>query len=71
MNVIAHLIVALLFSFLSHKFGIAKSIKAIPLIATAEFLVYALWPFLALAQVYTGLSIGIFVYARIWKTQKS
>lgn len=71
MNFVTQLIVDLIFSFFSHKFNIAKTVKAIPLIATVGFLVYALWPFLAPAQVYTGLIIDTIVYARIWKTQKA
>ena len=63
MNFVTQLIVDLIFSFFSHKFNIAKTVKAIPLIATVGFLVYALWPFLAPAQVYTGLIIGTIIFS--------
>ena len=63
MNFVTQLIVDLIFSFFSLKFNIAKTVKAIPLIATVGFLVYALWPFLAPAQVYTGLIIGTIIFS--------
>lgn len=63
MNFVTQLIVDLIFSFFSHKFDIAKTVKAIPLIAVAGFLVYALWPFLVPTQVYTGLVIGTIIFS--------
>ena len=62
-NFTTQLIVDLIFSFFSHKFNIAKTVKSIPLIAVFGFLVYALWPFLLPGHVYVGLVIGTVIFS--------
>jgi len=62
-NFVTQLIVDLIFSFFSHKFNIAKTVKSIPLIAVCGFLVYAIWPFFAPNAVYLGLVIGTVIFS--------
>lgn len=62
-NFVTQLIVDLIFSFFSHKFNIAKTVKSIPLIAVFGFLVYAIWPFFAPDHVYVGLVIGTVIFS--------
>ena len=62
-NFVTQLIVDLIFSFFSHKFNIAKTVKAIPLIAVFGFLVYALFPFFVSDGVYIGLVIGTVIFS--------
>ena len=62
-NFVTQLTVDLIFSFFSHKFNIQKTVKSIPLIATAGFLVYAIWPFIAPDSVYTGLVLGTVIFS--------
>lgn len=62
-NFCTQLVVDLIFSFFSHKFNIAKTVKSIPVIAVAGFLVYALWPFFFPAQVYLGLVVGTVIFS--------
>ena len=62
-NFVTQLIVDLIFSFFSHKFHIAKTVKSIPIIAVFGFLVYAVWPFFFPDQVYIGLVIGTIIFS--------
>ena len=62
-NFVTQLIVDLIFSFFSHKFHIAKTVKSIPLIAVFGFLVYALFPFFFPDHVYVGLVIGTMIFS--------
>ena len=62
-NFVTQLIVDLIFSFFSHKFHIAKTVKSIPLIAVFGFLVYALFPFFFPDHVYVGLVIGTVIFS--------
>lgn len=62
-NFVTQLIVDLIFSFFSHKFHIAKTVKSIPLIAVFGFLVYALFPFFFPDHVYIGLVIGTVIFS--------
>lgn len=63
LNFVTQLIVDLIFSFFSHKFNIAKTVKSIPLIAVFGFLVYAIWPFFMPDHVYIGLVIGTVIFS--------
>ena len=65
-NFCTQLVVDLIFSFFSHKFNIAKTVKSIPVIAVAGFLVYAIWPFFFPEQVYLGLVIGTVIFSVRW-----
>ena len=62
-NFVTQLIVDLIFSFFSHKFNIAKTVRSIPLIAVFGFLIYALWPFFMPDAVYVGLVIGTVIFS--------
>ncbi len=62
-NFVTQLIVDLIFSFFSHKFNIAKTVKAIPVIAVFGFFIYAVWPFFFPDAVYAGLAIGTVIFS--------
>ena len=62
-NFVTQLIIDLIFSFFSHKFNIAKTVKSIPLFAVFGFLIYAIWPFFFPDAVYTGLVIGTLIFS--------
>ena len=62
-NFVTQLIIDLIFSFFSHKFNIAKTVKSIPLFAVIGFLIYAVWPFFAPSHVYAGLVIGTVIFS--------
>lgn len=62
-NFFTQLIVDLIFSFFSHKFNIAKTVKSIPVIAVAGFLIYALLPMLMPNHVYFGLALGTVIFS--------
>ncbi len=62
-NFVTQLIVDLIFSFFSHKFNIPKTVKMIPVIALAGFLIYAIWPFFFSGSVYMGLVLGTIIFS--------
>ncbi len=62
-NFVAQLIIDLIFSFFSHRFHIGKTVKSIPAIAAAGFLIYGIWPFVFPNHVYVGLVIGTVVFS--------
>ena len=62
-NFVTQLTVDLIFTLFSHKFNISKTVKSIPILAALGFLVYALWPFFAPGQVYTGLVLGTVIFS--------
>ena len=62
-NFATQLLIDLIFSFFSHLFSIAKTVRSIPLIAIAGFLLYALWPWFCPDSVYTGLVLGTVVFS--------
>jgi len=62
-NFVTQLIIDLIFSFFSHRFNIAKTVKSIPVIAVAGFLVYALLPAFFPQYVYVGLSVGTVIFS--------
>ncbi len=62
-NFVTQLGVDLVFSFFSHKFNIQKTVQIMPLLTIVGLLVYALWPFIAPNNVYTGLVIGTFIFS--------
>ena len=57
------LVVDLIFSFFSHKFNIAKTVKLTPVIASIGFLVYSLSPYLFPNNIYIGLCIGTIIFS--------
>ncbi len=62
-NFFTQLVVDLILSFFSHRFNIPKTVKSIPFIAAAGFLVYAIWPFIFPNNVYIGLVIGTVIFS--------
>ena len=63
-NFATQLIIDLIFSLFSHKFNIPKTVRIMPLLAVAGFLVYAFSPFfLEGGKIYIGLVIGTMIFA--------
>ena len=62
-NFITQLSVDLVFSFLSHKFNITKTVIFTPLISAAGLVVYALMPHFFPQYAYIGLAIGTFMFS--------
>ena len=62
-NFFTQLIVDLIFSFFSHRFHIAKTVKSIPVICFVGFLIYAASPILFPSQVFVGLALGTVVFS--------
>lgn len=62
-NFVTQLGIDLIFSFFSHKFNIPKTVKCIPVIASAGFLLYALFPVLFPQYAYAGLLCGTVVFS--------
>ena len=62
-NFVTQLCIDLIFSFFSHRFNIPKTVKAIPVIATAGFGLYALLPTLFPNHAYLGLALGTVIFS--------
>ncbi len=62
-NFCTQLIVDLVFSFFSHKFDISKTIKTMPYLTAAGFLIYVLWAAVFPQYVYVGLLLGTVVFS--------
>ena len=62
-NFFTQLMVDLIFSFFSHKFNIAKTVKVMPLLTVVGFLVFTMAPWLFPGSVYTGLAIGTVIFS--------
>ncbi len=62
-NFFTQLGIDLIFSFFSHKFNIPKTVKAMPILTTAGFLIYAIYPFIFPNSVYVGLLVGTFLFS--------
>ncbi len=62
-NFIAQMLIDLIFTFFSHKFNINATVKSIPFIAIAGFLLYALFPMFAPNFAYVGLVMGTIIFA--------
>lgn len=62
-NFVTQLTVDLIFSFFSHKFNIAKTVKYTPALTFAGLLVYALWPIFFPRSVYMGLAVGTVIFS--------
>ncbi len=61
-NFITQLSIDLIFSFFSHKFNIAKTVKTIPFICTLGLILFALAPIL-FENVFLGLLLGTIVFS--------
>lgn len=62
-NFFTQLIVDLIFSFFSHKFNIALTVRVMPVLAIIGLLVYALAPVLFPFSIYLGLVIGTIIFS--------
>lgn len=62
-NFCTQLAIDLVFSFFSHKFNIAKTVKTMPWLTFTGLLVYAVWPFFFPENVYEGLLIGTVIFS--------
>lgn len=62
-NYATQLLVDLVFSFFSHKFDMATSVKSTPFVGLAGLLIYALWPFVFPNSVFVGLVVGTVVFS--------
>ncbi len=62
-NFLTQLAVDLLFSFFSHKFNIAKSIKLTPYLTALGLMVYALWPLFFPQTAIIGLILGTLIFS--------
>lgn len=62
-NFVTQLGIDLVFSFFSHKFNIAKTVKITPVLTVAGLLVYALSPWLFPNAVYAGLLLGTVIFS--------
>lgn len=62
-NFCTQLFVDLLFSFFSHKFNIAKTVKITPVLSVVGLILFALAPILFSETVYLGLALGTIVFS--------
>lgn len=62
-NFCTQLIIDLIFSFFSHKFNIAATVKFTPVLTFLGLLLYALSPVLFPQNVYLGLALGTAVFS--------
>ncbi len=60
---VTQLMVDLTFSFFSHRFNIAKTVKLTPVLAAVGFVIFMLSPVLFPDNVYAGLLIGVFIFS--------
>ena len=63
MNFGTQLAIDLIFSFLSHKFNIAKTVKLAPVLSFLGLLIYSLVPMLLPSLAYVGIAVGTLVCA--------
>lgn len=62
-NFCTQLGIDLLFSFFSHKFNIALTVRLTPLLTVAGIVLFAVLPFLFPQYAYAGLALGTIVFA--------
>lgn len=62
-NFFSQLCVDLVFSFFSHKFNVARTVRIMPILAIIGFAVYALAPVFFPNIVYLGLAIGTVIFS--------
>ena len=62
-NFVTQLTVDLIFSFFSHKFDIAKTVKFTPFLTFFGLLFYAIWPFVFPDTVFVGLLLGTVIFS--------
>ncbi len=62
-NFCTQLLIDLIFSFFSHKFNIAKTVKFTPVLTVAGLFIFALVPYFYPQFAYTGLLAGTIVFS--------
>lgn len=62
-NFFTQLIVDLIFSFFSHKFDIAKTVKLTPILTILGLVIYAIWPLIFPQSAYLGILIGTIIFS--------
>ena len=62
-NFSVQLAVDLIFSFFSHKFNVSKTVKAMPWLAVAGFILYAAAPVMFPGYPFIGLCLGTIVFS--------
>lgn len=62
-NFVTQLIVDLIFSFFSHRFNIAKTVKSVPALTCVGLAIYAVWPWCFPQHVYAGLVTGTVLFS--------
>ena len=62
-NFCTQLSVDLIFSFFSHKFNIARTVKMTPVIAVIGLAVYGILPMIFTSQPYVGIVIGTVIFS--------
>lgn len=62
-NFVTQLAVDMLFSFFSHKFNIAATVKLTPILAAVGLAIYAATPILFPNAVYLGLLVGTIIFS--------
>ena len=62
-NFVTQLCVDLVFSFFSHRFPTARTVRLMPVLTALGLLVYALWPFVFPQAVYAGLVTGTIIFS--------
>ncbi len=62
-NFCTQLTIDLIFSFFSHKFNIAKTVKLTPVITVAGLLIYSLWPVISPETAFVGIVLGTVVFS--------
>lgn len=62
-NFSTQLLIDLIFTFLSHKFNIEKTVKLTPLITMAGLIIFTAWPTVFPSSAYVGLVIGTLIFS--------
>ncbi len=62
-NFSTQLLIDLVFTFYSHKFNIAKTVKYTPMLTMIGLLVFTMWPTLFPSSAYIGLVMGTVVFS--------
>lgn len=62
-NFCTQLTIDLIFSFFSHKFNIAKTVKLTPVITIIGLLIYSVWPIISPETAFYGIVLGTIVFS--------
>ena len=62
-NFSTQLLIDLIFTFLSHKFNIEKTVKYTPMLTMIGLLIFTMWPTLFAESAYFGLVLGTVIFS--------